>query len=172
MKLPISALYKEIYKRFDELTPIPYDCGAMCGKLCCQGDDESGMYLFPGEKSLFVGKENFSVLETEFSAGGKSVELLVCHGPCKREERPLSCRIFPLIPLYRKGSTLEIILDPRASFCPLTHPEVAGYLDERFIRELNYCFSVLVKIPAVAEFLDALSYILEDYGKLDDVLSV
>ncbi|MBQ4517786.1 MAG: hypothetical protein II997_04265 [Clostridia bacterium] len=166
-KLHISELYKEIYKRFDNLTPIPFDCGEMCGKLCCQGDDESGMYLFPGEARLFSGKENFSVLSTDFEVSGKPVELLVCHGPCKREERPLSCRIFPLIGLYRKGSTLQIIKDPRANFCPLTHPEAKGCLDPEFIKEVRHAFSVLIKIPAVAEFLDALSYILEDYQQLN-----
>ena len=57
MKLNIREIYKEIYKRFDTLTPVPFDCGEHCGKLCCEGDDESGMYLFPGEKALFVGKE-------------------------------------------------------------------------------------------------------------------
>ncbi|MBE7036933.1 MAG: hypothetical protein E7403_06545 [Ruminococcaceae bacterium] len=162
----ISKLYQEIYKRFDKLTPIPFDCGEMCGKLCCQGDSESGMYLFPGEAKLFVGKENFSIIETDFLVSDKPVELLVCHGPCKREERPLSCRIFPLIGLYRKGSTLRIIRDPRANFCPLTHPEAKGCLDPEFVKEVRHTFQILVKIPQVAEFLDALSYILEDYQQL------
>ena len=162
-KIHISKLYLEIYKRLDTLTPVPFDCGEMCGKLCCQGDSESGMYLFPGEAKLFAGKENFSILSTDFEVEGKAAELLVCHGPCKREERPLSCRIFPLVPMYRKGSTLQIIRDPRASFCPLTHPAAKGCLDPAFIKEVRHAFSVLIQIPAVAEFVDALSYILEEY---------
>ncbi len=164
--MKIADLYKQIYRRFDELTPVPFDCGEMCGKLCCAGDDESGMYLFPGEEVLFAGKDNFSVLPTELSSAGRQVNLLVCHGPCKREERPLSCRIFPLIPFYRKGSTLEIIADPRANICPLTHPAAAGCMDRQFIKEVNYAFRVLQKVSAVADFMDTLSYVLDDYRQL------
>ncbi len=163
MSIPISQLYKQIYRRFDHLTPVPFDCGEMCGKLCCQGDDESGMYLFPGEEVLFDNKPNFSVLPTDLISGGKAVKLVVCHGPCKREERPLSCRIFPLIPFYRKGSTLQIIHDPRANICPLTHHEASGCIDRNFRREVRYAFSVLKMVPDVAEFLDTLSYVLDDY---------
>ncbi len=167
MKLHISELYKEIYRRFDARTPVPFDCGALCGKLCCEGDDESGMYLFPGEKKFFVGKDNFSVFSTDFMVGDKAVDLVTCHGPCKREERPLSCRIFPLVPFYRKGSTLEIIHDPRANICPLTHPEAADCIDKAFIREVRRTFRLLIKIPSVERYLDALSYVLEDYQKLN-----
>ncbi len=166
MRLHISEVYKDIYKRFDALTPVPFDCGALCGKLCCQGDGESGMYLFPGEERLFAGKENFSVLQTDFTVSGRAVPLLICHGPCRRTERPLACRIFPLVPLYRKGSTLEIIRDPRASFCPLTHRAAADCIDPRFIREVRRTFRLLLHIPAVAAYLDALSYVLEDYRRL------
>ncbi len=163
MRIPLSQLYQQIYRRFDTLTPVPFDCGTMCGKLCCQGDDESGMYLFPGEEILFKNNPNFSVLPTELVSGGKTVNLAVCHGPCKREERPLSCRIFPLVPFYRKGSTLRIVHDPRANICPLTHPEAAGCIDRQFIKEVYYAFSVLKMIPQVADFLDTLSYVLDDY---------
>ncbi|MBE7048330.1 MAG: hypothetical protein E7393_03030 [Ruminococcaceae bacterium] len=168
MKLKISEIYNEIYKKFDSLTPIPFDCGEMCGKLCCQGDEESGMYLFPGEKELFIGKENFSILPTDFYVGHTPVDLVVCHGPCKREERPLSCRIFPLVPLYRHGSTLQIIRDPRAFFCPLTHHMATNCIQSRFVRQVTYTFRLLLHIPAVADYLDALSYILDDYQYLID----
>ncbi len=162
-KLAITELYKQIYRRLDNLTPVPFDCGELCGKLCCQGDDESGMYLFPGEEKLFFGNDNFSVLKTDIESGTRAVNLLVCHGPCKRTDRPLSCRIFPLVPLYRKGCTLEIIQDPRARICPLIHPEAADCIDPVFIWEVTYAFQVLLKVPEVAEFLDTLSYVLEDY---------
>ncbi len=161
----ISEIYKQIYKRFDELTPVPFDCGALCGKLCCEGDEESGMYLFPGEERLFLNNENFSVYPTDFTVGKRKTNLVVCHGPCERNERPLSCRIFPLIPMYRKGSTLEIIKDPRANICPLTHPAANGCITKEFTSAVRHAFSLLVKIPAVAEYLDALSYILEDAKK-------
>ncbi len=166
MRVHISELYKSIYKKFDELTPVPFDCGALCGKLCCQGDSESGMYLFPGEAKLFIGKENFSVFDTDFEVNGNPVDLVVCHGPCERDERPLSCRIFPLIPYYRKGCTLEIINDPRASICPLTHPAAEGCITEPFRKQVENTFRLLLKFPEIADYLDALSYILDEYKPL------
>ncbi len=162
MRIHITELYKKIYCRFDELTPIPFDCGELCGKLCCQGDDESGMYLFPGEEFLFSGNDNFTVIPSEFISDGKPVKLLVCHGPCMREERPLSCRIFPLIPFYRKGK-LQVIPDPRASICPLTHPEAVGCIDPQFKREVDYAFRVLLKISKLRRFLEDLSDLLDDF---------
>lgn len=164
--LHITELYSEIYKRFDALTPVPFDCGRLCDKACCRGDGETGMYLFPGESRMFYYKAGFSILPTDLTYGDKTAQLLVCHRPCDRTERPLSCRIFPLIPLYRKGSTLQIIRDPRARrLCPLTHTEAVEYIDGRFIREVRRTFRLLCQIPEIAEFLDALSYVLEDFRK-------
>ena len=34
------------------LTPLKSDCGRLCGGACCQGDDATGMLLFPGEEAL------------------------------------------------------------------------------------------------------------------------
>ena len=35
-----------------ELTPLKTDCGRLCGGACCEGDEETGMLLFPGEDAL------------------------------------------------------------------------------------------------------------------------
>ena len=49
----ISEIYKSIYRYWDDTTPLYGDCGKLCGKACCESDetdeDETGMYLFPGE---------------------------------------------------------------------------------------------------------------------------
>jgi hypothetical protein len=42
--------YKRAYARLGRLTPIPADCGKLCGKRCCQGGEDDGMILFPGEE--------------------------------------------------------------------------------------------------------------------------
>jgi len=55
MSTHISELYKQVYKRLDDVTPLTVDCGELCDKLCCRGDEESGMYLFPG-KSVCLSK--------------------------------------------------------------------------------------------------------------------
>ncbi len=43
--------YKRLYRLFDRATPLPVDCGAVCGKACCAGDEKTGMLLFPGEET-------------------------------------------------------------------------------------------------------------------------
>lgn len=162
----ISELYQQIYRRFDDVTPLAVDCGRLCDKLCCRGDEESGMYLFPGEERLFVNNDNFSVLPTDFKANGRQVQLLVCHGPCSRMDRPLACRIFPLFPLYKKETGLKVIADPRAALCPLTHPEAVPYISPKFIRTVTKAFRLLVKIPEIAAYLEAISDTFGDLEKL------
>ena len=73
-----------------DVTPLKSDCGRLCGGACCQPSTEEtqGMLLFPGEEALYAGLDGYRVLDC---AEGK---LLICAGHCRREERPLSCRIF------------------------------------------------------------------------------
>ena len=40
------AFYGLIYNTIGGLTPLDYDCGILCGKACCKGED-AGMLLFP-----------------------------------------------------------------------------------------------------------------------------
>lgn len=47
-----AYIYLQLYKLFDDVTPVPVDCGQLCDKACCKGDDR-GMFLFPGEKEVF-----------------------------------------------------------------------------------------------------------------------
>ncbi|MBQ3226861.1 MAG: hypothetical protein IJB48_07380 [Clostridia bacterium] len=165
----IKEIYKAIYERLDTLTPLPVDCGNLCGKLCCQPseEDEVGMYLFPGEEALFKGLDGFRILDSEFTyKNGKNAKLICCTRPCERSLRPLSCRIFPLIPYFRHGSPVRIILDPRATICPLTHPEASPYIECEFKREVTRAFRLLSRFSEIADFLDALTDILDDYNKL------
>ena len=48
-----AYVYLQIYKLFDSCTPIKADCGQLCDKACCKGDNDCGMYLFPGEKEVY-----------------------------------------------------------------------------------------------------------------------
>ncbi|MBR6729395.1 MAG: hypothetical protein IKL80_04455 [Clostridia bacterium] len=162
----ISKIYKEIYKRFDSVTPLHVDCGELCDKLCCRGDDESGMYLFPGEARLFYGNKNFSVLPTDLAVQGKEVKLLVCHGPCSRMDRPLACRIFPLFPYYTRQEGLKIITDPRAVLCPLSHPSAAPYIRSDFKKRIEKTFRLLLKFPEIADYLEAISESFRDFERL------
>ena len=166
----ISEIYRAIYRHLDNLTPLPIDCGELCGKLCCKPSDtgeDIGMYLFPGEEALFKGNDGFVITDSDFTyADGKCAKLISCTRPCERSDRPLSCRIFPLVPYYRKGSGVRIITDPRAVTCPLTHSIAKPYIDRNFRLEVWHAFRVLSRFPEIAEFLEALADILDDYNML------
>ena len=50
-------MYGRLYNLFDTITPVRADCGVLCERACCGGDDETGMLLFPFEKTdLDVGR--------------------------------------------------------------------------------------------------------------------
>ncbi len=169
----IREIYQAVYRRLDTLTPLSVDCGALCGKLCCQSPDgeDAGMYLFPGEESLFWGLDGFYMLDSALTyAGGKSAKLLCCTQPCQRSLRPLSCRIFPLVPYYRRESGVRIIFDPRARFCPLSDPSAKPYLERDFKLEVWHAFRLLSKISEVAAFLEALTDVLDDFTSLRGTL--
>lgn len=168
----ISYIYKSIYRFWGDTTPLFGDCGALCGKACCESDaaaeEETGMYLFPGEKALFLHDSNFKVLPSEFVYGdGKRADIVICKGPCMRDLRPLSCRIFPLIPDYKNGE-LSVIQDPRAKhMCPLAQKQAMKYLSPEFIAKTEKTFRLLMQFSEVRAFLAGLSEILDDYLKFD-----
>jgi len=93
----------------------------LCGKACCQGDGDTGMWLLPGEAGLLGGVEGFKIQPCQDNNG---YPLLVCNGNCKRKYRPFACRIYPFFPLVTEGGggclNIRIICDPRAvPRCPL-----------------------------------------------------
>ena len=161
--------YLQVYRLFDESTPLIRDCGSLCNKACCHGDDY-GMYLFPGEKKVFDmlkpewAKIELSDFEYEYNNKKKKTHILFCDGECDRYQRPLSCRIFPLTPYIDKDKQLRIIIDPRAkSLCPLTFGTKISDFDRRFVKNVKRAFSVLSKNKEVYAFLDTYSRQLDEY---------
>ena len=97
------------------LTPLNLDCGLTCGGACCRPlpGETTGMLLFPGEEAYYVGREGYAMTRTSQGT------LLVCSGRCNRADRPLSCRMFPLIPVLREDG-IKVATDQRAkAVCPL-----------------------------------------------------
>ena len=102
-------------EKLNYVTPLKRDCGRVCGARCCRSceGEETGMLLFPGEEELYTGREGWQVLDTETG------RLAVCPGRCDRDERPLACRLFPLLPVIRDGH-VKAAVDQRArAVCPL-----------------------------------------------------
>ena len=160
-----EKLYESIYKYYGDTTPLTVDCGRLCDKACCKSDDEdTGMYLFPGEKSLFLNNPDFKVIKSDFQYENTFADIVICKGKCDRCTRPLSCRIFPLVPYFKKGSELKIIEDPRAySICPIANKDALAFYDEKFIHKTESVFKLLIKFSKVRSFLEGLSDILDDY---------
>lgn len=167
----VAYIYLQIYRLFDSATPLKFDCGKLCKSACCQGED-SGMYLFPGEESVYkllspdwakIEKSDFTY---EFSGKTKNVPLLVCGGECDRFERPLACRIFPLTPHLDKDGKLEIIMDPRAkSICPISRELDVDELSPGFEKRVKKAFLPLMKNPEFRAFMKAYSEYLDEFKK-------
>ena len=113
--------YQWAYQKLNRSTPLTLDCGRLCNQACCQGTEENGMWLFPGEEDLLFDEPSFLIQPTErFFASGRSLNWLICQGSCFRELRPLSCRIFPLTPYINEKELVMVDIDPRANpICPL-----------------------------------------------------
>ena len=154
------ALIRGAYRILGDTTPIPADCGKLCGAACCKGDGETGMLLFPGEAPRLAKIAGFRVLRIDYMDTRQW--LLICEGTCDRNLRPLSCRIFPLAPKVHEDGSVTARLDPRAMGvkCPLA---IMRYLDSGFTERVSRVFSLLGGDPQCLAFMRAVS------GELDEL---
>ncbi len=161
---PTTDLYRELYRLLDTETPLRFDCGRLCDAACCQlSPDLPGMYLFPGEEALFAGLSGFTVSQGHLPGFGE-VPVLSCQGHCDREQRPLSCRVFPLAPLVCGGS-VSVRMDPRGrAVCPLCLQE-AGSLSSGFRTAVCQVFGQLWQTAEGKRFLTAISEQLEAFDE-------
>ncbi len=141
-----------------KLTPIPADCGRLCGARCCHGGKNDGVLLLPGEEKLLFLSPG---LEKGKSENGRSYAF--CRGKCVRRFRPFLCRIYPLGILLR-GERILVTADPRAKrTCPLLlAPE---YLSPAFIGAVRRAGEILKGDPEGRAFLRDLTKELRDYHR-------
>ena len=166
-----AYIYLQTYRLFDNATPTKVDCGKICNKACCRGD-EGGMYLFPMEKSVFDllnpswAKIEDSDFTYEFEGKTKKVPIIFCNGECDRYQRPLACRIFPLTPYLNKEDKLEIIVDPRAkSLCPLSRELDVDEYEYKYVKNIKKAFTLLMKNKEFKAFMKAYSEYIDEYRK-------
>jgi hypothetical protein len=134
------------------ITPLEGDCGLTCSAACCRSveGEETGMLLFPGEEELYAQRNGWKILPAQ---NGKVV---VCPGRCVREERPLSCRFFPLLPVVRDG-TVRAAMDQRARVvCPLFDDGVRG-LSEAFRESVRKAGRILMEAEETAKTLEEMT---------------
>ena len=146
MKDKYERLYKKAKRIIGDKTPLKKDCGLLCGKACCKGDSETGMLLFPFEKT------SLPVIEKD------GLRLCVCNGSCSREERPLSCMIFPFFPYLTAEGRIRVIPDIRgSSLCPIVRNFVQTKLDRRFLRRVKEVGRLLKEDNECRAFLEGIS---------------
>ena len=135
-----------------KVTPLKTDCGRVCGARCCRSldEEETGMLLFPGEEEEYLEKPGWTVRETPAGL------LAVCPGRCEREERPLACRIFPLLPVLRDDG-VKAAADQRArAVCPLLRQGIRG-MNPEFTDAVREAGRILAEDPEQREFLEMLT---------------
>ena len=148
----MDAAVSAAREKLNNVTPLKKDCGRVCGARCCRPleGEETGMLLFPGEAEAYAELEGWTV---RHAARG---DIVVCPGTCNREERPLSCRFFPLLPLIGDDGAIRVVMDQRArAVCPLARQGKSA-LDPAFIDAVREAGELLAQSEEQALFLDVL----------------
>ena len=156
-----KKIYKHLYRLLEKSTPIGVDCGQLCDAACCEGDGETGMYLFPFEECMYDGTEEWlKIYDSDFIFRGKPVKIAICNGTCDRKKRPLSCRIFPL---FKCGGELKN--DLRAlHICPLAKGNITlEEYDGTFVANTKKVFNILDKFAVTREYIAETEKIIEDF---------
>lgn len=149
MDVAVSAAREKL----NQATPLKQDCGRVCGARCCRPleGEETGMLLFPGEADAYAGKPGWQVRE---AARGN---LVICPGTCERDERPLSCRLFPLLPVIADDGGIRVVTDLRAkAVCPLARQGKSA-MDPAFIEAVREAGELLAQNDEQAMFLELLA---------------
>jgi len=151
-----NELITLIYKAYDiigNFTPIKADCGKLCDKICCKGE-EAGMLLFPGEETIFDGIVGFNIEEIEYM-DTNGIKLLMCDGECERAMRPFSCRIFPVAPYIDKNGNIDAIPDIRGRrMCPIWDLK---HVDKNFINAVKKAFELLAENDKMLKLMKLIS---------------
>lgn len=164
----MDAAVSAAREKLKQVTPLKRDCGRICGARCCRPleEEETGMLLFPGEAEAYAGKPGWEVRRT---ARG---DLLLCPGACGRDERPLSCRLFPLLPLIGDDGEIRVVTDLRAkAVCPLARQGKSA-MDPAFIAAVREAGEILSAADEQAVFLDVLAEEQEELKQLRDEFTI
>lgn len=148
-----------------DVTPLHTDCGKLCRAACCRPDEDGrgGMLLFPGEEALYAGSESFSILRDDSVL--PEARLLVCEGVCDRDARPLACRLFPLLPVWKDGA-VAVRLDRRAwPVCPIMAYGIRG-MSADFRAAVRAAGEILYQIHVHRAFLDAIHAYIDSFQAL------
>lgn len=111
------------YSLLEDVTPLKYDCGSLCGAHCCKNNGKDGetlgMWLLPYEREILEKCRDYT-----FCTAKDATEAVFCNGRCDRALRPFACRIYPYYAHISETicgrKKISIKLDPRARIsCPI-----------------------------------------------------
>lgn len=159
---------QKIYQRLDEVTPVNFDCGKLCGEVCCVYDadethtEELVLYLLPGEELMYEDSPDFELYYMDSSeiryphSWKDNIYLVKCKNPprCDRSIRPIQCRTFPLVPHISKNGEFHLVLD-ETEFpyeCPIIRDHIK--LNEDFINVTYEIWKMLISNPLVYDLVD------------------
>ena len=150
-----NTIFDEANRILGNFTPLKGDCGMLCGQKCCSGDERTGMLLFPNEET------KLNLIEQN----GR--RLAICDGKCNRNERPLSCRIFPFFPVIINGKVRAVPDYRGINICPmLTHQDEIQF-SRRFLRRVERVGELLYSDPECAKFMHEIAEEIEDIEKIN-----
>ncbi|MBQ9632752.1 MAG: hypothetical protein IJV04_07580 [Lachnospiraceae bacterium] len=143
--------YLEMYRILDTVSPVPFDCGTICGASCCHSDEpDDGIYLLPGEEALHDNDEWQSISRS------RGFLFVQCKGPdhCHREIRPIQCRTFPLVPTILNDGSIGLCANDMvlAYSCPMLESDVE--LDRDFIAATEKVWTRLAEDPAIRRLVE------------------
>ncbi len=159
--------YEAIYRFLDKVSPVPYDCGALCGAACCGTSEteftgDMGIYLLPGEDAVHDRADDWlrwsehDASEYDFpdSWDGKVYFVKCKDAPrCPRDKRPIQCRTFPLEPHFTpEGELVMVRCDWDLPYsCPLIDGEAE--LSPDFIKATGTAWKHLVRDPLIRDLV-------------------
>ena len=160
-----ARTYRAIYRLLNRVSPVPFDCGKICGSACCTAaysDDELGIMLLPGEEKIhskdaeWLDWGTLSTDEFEFPASWQGkVNFVRCKTPphCPRELRPIQCRTFPLSPHINEAGELTMIYnDTELPYCcPMIEDEAE--LDPDFVQATLTVWKHLIRDPLIYDLV-------------------
>ena len=157
-----KSTWRAVYRLLDRVSPVPFDCGTVCGAACCMAEGDVGIYLLPGEDKIHDKKADWltwTVQDTEdydFPPSWKGKVFFVkCKTPphCPRQLRPLQCRTFPLMPVIGEDGELRLVYE-RAKLpysCPLI--ESGASLSPDFIKATETVWRHLIRDPLIYDYV-------------------
>lgn len=168
------------YTRLENITPLKYDCGSLCGALCCDNNGKEGetlgMWLLPYEKELLEALTNAdATTKFIFGKAEDGTETVFCSGYCDRRFRPFACRIYPFYAKLIRDNTertrIKVKVDPRARFsCPIAMKDSYLRPSIEFVAAVKSAVRELMKDEEIKQDLISTSEFLSEIEEMQNKL--